>query len=151
VIDRREFCSRACGVVAVAGLGSVLQGCSGSPTSPTTSAPALTTINAAINSGFVSITIDAASPLASVGGAALVQTPTGGFLVSRIAQNTFTALTATCTHEGCTITGFQSPNYVCPCHGSMFTASGSVAQGPATQSLRSFPTQFTNNVLTIST
>jgi cytochrome b6-f complex iron-sulfur subunit len=151
VIDRREFCSKACGVVAVAGLGSMLQGCSGSPTSPSTSAPALPTINAAITSGFVSITIDAASPLANVGGAALVQTSTGAFLVSRIAQTSFTALTATCTHEGCTITGFQSPNYVCPCHGSMFTTSGSVAQGPAAQPLRTFPTQLTNNVLTIST
>lgn len=128
----------------------MLPGCGGSPTSPS-SAPALPTINASVANGVASLTIDAASPLATVGGAALVQTSSGGFLVSRTGQNTFTALTATCTHEGCTVTGFESPTYVCPCHGSQFTTSGAVVQGPATRALRSFTTQFANNVLTIST
>ena len=44
----------------------------------------------------------------------------------------------------------QSP-YVCPCHGSQYSTSGAVLNGPATQPLRQFATQFTNNVLTIVT
>jgi len=59
-------------------------------------------------------------------------------------------LTSTCTHEACTITGFDNTNYVCPCHGSMFTTAGRVVMGPATTPLRTFATQFSNNVLTIS-
>ena len=104
-----------------------------------------------VTSGFVSVTIDPAGPLASVGSAALVQASSAAFLVARTAQNTFTALTAICTHEGCTITGFQSPVYVCPCHGSQYSTSGGVIMGPATQALRQFATQFANNILTIAT
>jgi len=128
----------------------MIQACSGSPTSPS-SAPALPTINATSANGRVSVTIDPASALATVGGAALVQTSNAAFLVARTAESSFTALTAICTHEGCTITGFQSPRYVCPCHGSQYSTSGGVLNGPATQALRQFATQFADNVLTITT
>ena len=61
------------------------------------------------------------------------------------------AFTAVCTHEQNIITGFQNNNtFVCPAHGSQFNTSGGVVQGPATRALREFPTQFTNNVLTIT-
>ena len=43
----------------------------------------------------VSLTIDSASPLASVGSAALVQNSLGAFLVAHTGQDSFTALTAT--------------------------------------------------------
>jgi cytochrome b6-f complex iron-sulfur subunit len=112
-------------------------------------APALPVISAGVVSGAATLTVDAASPLATVGGAALVQSTLGNFLVARTSQNAFTALTAVCTHEICTITGFQAPTYVCPCHGSQFNTSGGVVQGPAAAPLRSFPTTFNNNVLTI--
>jgi cytochrome b6-f complex iron-sulfur subunit len=94
--------------------------------------------------------IDSTSPLAAVGGAAMVRSSGGSFLVSRTAQETLAALTSTCTHEACTITGFDNTNYVCPCHGSKFTTAGRVINGPANAPLRMFATQFSNNVLTIS-
>lgn len=145
--SRREFCVHAVSLVSI---GALLQGCGGgSPTSPS-GAPALPTLNATASGGAIAITIDAASPLANVGSAALVQTASGNFLVSRTAQDTFVALTALCTHEACTITGFQSSTYVCPCHGSEFTTSGSVARGPASAPLRQFPTRFAGNVLTVT-
>jgi cytochrome b6-f complex iron-sulfur subunit len=147
---RRDFCVQACRAVSLITAGAALQGC-GSSTGPSgISAPPLATINGSVASGTLTVTIDAASPLASTGSAALVQSSAGSFLVSRTASDAFTALTAICTHEGCTITGFASPRYVCPCHGSQYSTSGAVVMGPANNALRQFTTRFANNVLTIT-
>ncbi len=143
---RREFCTHAVSFVA---LGTLIESCGGSPTSPS-NVPSLSTISATVSNNIVSINVDAASPLASVGSAALVQTSSGKFLVARTAQDTFTALSSVCTHEVCTISGYQSGTYVCPCHGSEFNTAGKVTRGPASSSLRQFPTQFANSVLTFS-
>ena len=151
-LTRRVFCLHACEAASLAALGSLLQGCGGSPTSPNgASAPPLPTLTATVVNGVVSVTIAAGSALASVGGAALVQAPNGSFLVSRTAQDAFSALTAICTHQGCTVSEFENQTYVCPCHGSTYSTSGAVLTGPATTRLRQFATQFANNVLTITT
>ena len=110
----------------------------------------MSVISGTVANGVVSLTIDANSPLASVGNGALVQTSSGNFLVARTGQGTFSALSSVCTHEVCTIMGYQSQTFVCPCHGSEFNTSGKVTRGPAAASLRQFTTQFSNNVLTIS-
>jgi len=94
--------------------------------------------------------IDASSPLATVGGAATVTASTGTYLVARTAQSAFTAVTAVCTHEVCAVSGFANSLYVCPCHGSEFSTSGAVVQGPASSPLRQFPATFAGNVVTIS-
>jgi len=147
--SRREFCSQACQTVSLLTLGAIASGC-GNSMSPSSNAPALPVLNGTVTNGTLVVSIDAASPLASVGGAALMQTAGANFLLARTAQDTFKALTATCTHEGCTVTGFSSPLFVCPCHGSEFNASGGVARGPASSPLRAFPTQFADNVLTVT-
>lgn len=131
-------------------LGSLLPACGGSPSSPSGSAPALPTIGTQVSAGTMTLTIDASSPLATVGSAALVQSSSASVLVSRQSQDSFVALTAICTHEACTVSGFQNSRYVCPCHGSQYTTSGTVAQGPATRALQQFVTRFANNVLTIT-
>jgi len=149
--SRREFCAHAISLVTVASLVESCGGGGGSPTGPGGGgAPAMSTINATAAGGAITLPIDAASPLAAVGSAALVQGGSGSFLVTRIAQDTFNAFTAICTHEQCVITGFASSTFVCPCHGSQYTTAGRVQTGPATQALRQFNTQFTNNVLTIT-
>jgi len=136
------------GLVAVAG---ALQACGGGGgLTGASSIPALPRISGSTASRSVTLTIDAASPLASVGGAALVQTASGLFLVARTGPDSFTALTSTCTHQACTITGFESEAYVCPCHGSRFDTSGHVLSGPAVTALRSYLTQFSGGVLTIA-
>ena len=114
--------------------------------------PNLPVVNGTTANNAVTLSVDASSPLATVGSAALVQASggAGNFLVARTAQDTFTALTAVCTHEGCTITKYQSPTYGCPCHGSEFSTTGAVKNGPASSPLRQFSTQFANSVLTIS-
>jgi len=145
---RREFCLHSCQAVSLAAVASALTGCGGSSTSPSNSLPALRTVSGTVSSGTVTVTIDANSPLAATGGAALVNSSSGNFLVSR-AGDQFTALTAVCTHEGCVVSNFQSGTYECPCHGSQYTTSGSVTKGPATRSLAQFQTSFANSVLTI--
>jgi len=146
---RREFCARTCQVVALFAVGAVLPACGGSSTSPS-SAPSLPSVSGTLVGRTLTIAIDAASPLASVGAAATINVSTGMYLVARTDQSTFTTVTAVCTHEGCAVTGFANSRYVCPCHGSEFTTTGAVVQGPALSALRQFPTTFANNVVTIS-
>lgn len=48
--------------------------------------------------------------------------------------NTFRAVSAICTHLGCTVN--QTPKgFHCPCHGSVFDESGRVVGGPAPRPL----------------
>jgi len=147
--SRREFCARTCRTVSLLALGAVMPACGGSTTSPS-GAPPLPSVSGTLVNRTLTIPVDAASPLAAVGGAAIVTVSTGTYLVARTAQSAFTAVTAVCTHEACAVTGFANARYVCPCHGSEFSTSGAVVQGPASSPLRQFPTTFADNVVTIS-
>jgi cytochrome b6-f complex iron-sulfur subunit len=148
---RRTFCTHAATLAIFGGaLGAILEGC-GSPTSPSPSnVPSLPIVNGTRVSGGITLTIDSSSPLSAVGSAALVQTSIGDFLVAHTAQDAFVALSAICTHQTCTITGFGNQRYVCPCHGSTFDINGRVLGGPAPAPLPQHPTQFTSGVLTIA-
>jgi cytochrome b6-f complex iron-sulfur subunit len=143
---RREFCQ----ALTIVSAASLVDACSGSSTSSGANAPQLSTINGTINGTIVTVTVDASSPLNTVGNAALVNTSRGALLVARTAQNTFTALNATCTHDACTVSGYQNSTYVCPCHLSEFSTSGAVVQGPATRALTSYATNFVSPTLTIT-
>jgi Rieske Fe-S protein len=148
---RREFCVGAGRAVSLAGLAVLMPGCGGSsPSAPSGNVSALTVVSAPVSNGVATLTIDSSSPLNAVGGAALVQTSSGNLLVTRTAQDTFAAFTATCTHEACTITGFRDQLFVCPCHGSQFNASGRPVSGPASRTLRQYTTAFSGSALTIA-
>jgi Rieske Fe-S protein len=90
------------------------------------------------------------SPLNDVGGAALVESTAGVFLIARTGTNTFQAIDAVCTHEGCTITGIDGATYVCPCHGSRYNRTGQVQAGPARSNLRQYATTFADGVVAIT-
>ena len=58
-------------------------------------------------------------------------------------------MTAICTHEGCTVSGYENQTFVCPCHGSRYNTNGSVVQGPAPLALRQFSNRLDGDILTI--
>lgn len=154
ISSRREFCTHACHAAAAVAIGSVLQGCGGggggNPSGPSIpSSTPLGVVNGTVAGSAITVNVDG-SPLASVGGAALVRSSAGDVLTYRTAQDAFSAVTAMCTHEACTITGINGQTYVCPCHGSQFTTTGSVVSGPATRSLRSYSTSLSGSTLSIA-
>ena len=62
----------------------------------------------------------------------------GVFLIKK--GNDFNALSARCTHLGCTLDfDAVSQRFRCPCHGSLFAISGKRIAGPARKDLISIP------------
>jgi Rieske Fe-S protein len=60
------------------------------------------------------------------------------------------AMSLTCTHAGCEISGVSPAGLICFCHGSQFDSNGNVVRGPATQPLAHFVvTVDSSGVLTI--
>ncbi len=61
-----------------------------------------------------------------------------------------TALNARCPHQGCSVEWDAEAQILnCPCHGSTFTADGTVAQGPAQASLAAFETQVEGELILV--
>ena len=62
----------------------------------------------------------------------------------------FVALSSVCTHTGCTVSyNPTSGELPCPCHGSLFSISGSVLQGPADAPLRRYTLEQEGDILRI--
>jgi thiosulfate dehydrogenase [quinone] large subunit len=71
------------------------------------------------------------------GQGALFRDPADGSpdLLIRQANGELTAMSAVCTHAGCTV-GYENGQVVCPCHGATYDSrSGAVTGGPAPQGL----------------
>jgi thiosulfate dehydrogenase [quinone] large subunit len=133
----------------LATLVSACGGESSSPTGPSGMASMLGKLVGRFTGSGVQVAV-AGSALADVGGAALVESTAGLFLIARTSATTFSAIDGVCTHEGCTINGADGTTYVCPCHGSRYNRSGQVLAGPARASLRQFATTFTDGIVTIA-
>lgn len=71
-------------------------------------------------------------------------------LVMALPGGTFAAVSAVCTHLGCTVAYSASRNDVeCPCHGSIFTTGGAVLQGPASLPLPAYPATSDGTAVTV--
>jgi Rieske Fe-S protein len=130
-------------------LATLFSACGGSPTSPSRPAALLGVLPGRFGGAGVQVTVGGSS-LDNVGGAALIESTAGVFLLSRTGANVFMAVDAICSHESCTITGADGNAYVCPCHGSRYSRTGQVLEGPAKASLRQFATTFADGVVTIA-
>jgi cytochrome b6-f complex iron-sulfur subunit len=62
----------------------------------------------------------------------------------------FIALSSVCTHSGCQVTyNHGNENLPCPCHGSIFSTTGSVLNGPASSPLKKYDVTVEGDILTI--
>lgn len=58
----------------------------------------------------------------------------------RVSDDKFIAFSVNCTHLGCPVRWLQSAGlFMCPCHGGVFYANGTVASGPPPKPLTQYP------------
>lgn len=63
-------------------------------------------------------------------------------------EGEISAISISCTHLGCTLNA-EGENFVCPCHGSVFSHSGKVLKGPASADLRKLRHEINGEVITV--
>ena len=140
-MNRRDLIQRVLiGGTVLVMVPSVLESCTKTPDSSP---------NGVINGNKINLdlTLSENSALNSAGGSMIVQ----NLIVINTGGGNYSALSNICTHQGCTV-GYDtsSGNIKCPCHGSVFTTSGSVINGPAPSALTSYAISKTGNILTIT-
>ena len=87
------------------------------------------------------------SALNTDGGSIIVQ----NILVANIGSSRYIALSSICTHQGCTVAYISGAgNIQCPCHGSVYSTSGTVIAGPAPAALKSYAISKSGNILTLT-
>jgi len=82
------------------------------------------------------------------GGGAVMNLGRGRIAVWKGADGIPHAISASCTHKGCTVTWNNADRtWDCPCHGSIFAIEGSVIHGPAMEPLspKKFPPSWLRN------
>jgi cytochrome b6-f complex iron-sulfur subunit len=99
----------------------------------------------------IDLTVAANAPLATAGGAMLVDTSSDTIMVIRVSDTAVIALSAVCTHAGCTCNfDAASSRITCPCHGSVFDETGAVINGPARRPLKVYSATMSSNVITLT-
>ena len=85
------------------------------------------------------------------GGAMLVDTSRDTVMVIRMSSTDVIALSAICTHAGCSL-NFESSSQLltCPCHGSVFAEDGQVVKGPARIALTTYAASLDTSTNTIT-
>jgi cytochrome b6-f complex iron-sulfur subunit len=95
----------------------------------------------------IDLSLAANSALNNDGGTKIIQ----DIIVANTGNGVFVALDSICTHQGCTV-GYvlAADNFQCPCHGSVYSKSGIVVNGPALTALKSYIVNKVGNILTIN-
>ncbi len=137
-MDRKEFLSQ----LGLGAAGLVLLGCLAGcekkdvPTPPSN----------------VDVTID----LTNSTYAALLTTggyiyTSNGIIVALTKAGTYIAVSEYCTHQGVAVNYNEGLNeFTCPAHGSVFSATGSVVNGPAASPLKQYTVTQLGKMLTIT-
>ncbi len=67
-------------------------------------------------------------------------------------KNNFIAFAANCTHLGCPVRWEKDAQlFMCPCHGGVYYADGTVAGGPPPKPLTRYEVRISNNEVQIKT
>jgi cytochrome b6-f complex iron-sulfur subunit len=148
-MEREEFLSKL-GIGALALCVSCSIVSCGNKGSAPTAAGGTASIAPATGSGTV-FTIDLNSALKNIGDS----TTQSGVILVRLASgntaNSFTAVQVRCTHEGAAINYNSTQSiFICPLHGSEFSQTGAVIQGPALDALHKFTVTISGSVLTVT-
>lgn len=91
------------------------------------------------------ITISEYPSLESVGGHEII----GNIFVKRTGQTKFLALSIVCSHKKCDV-DYTGDGFECPCHGSTYTSTGKVLEGPAKKNLKSYKTTYDSETNTLT-
>jgi cytochrome b6-f complex iron-sulfur subunit len=136
-MDRKEFLSLlGAGAAAVVASG-LLNACNNANNNITNPITADFTLN---------LTDGAYSALQSNGGFVY----SNDVIVARTMTGTFIAVSAICTHAGGVVSYVPNTNiFRCPLHGSNFTSTGAVANGPASTPLQQFKTALNGSILRV--
>jgi cytochrome b6-f complex iron-sulfur subunit len=148
-MERKDFIEKVGLSAASVLIFGCMQSCSKSdspapakPTGTTTPTP-VKTIDFTIN-----ITVNPYTSLNTAGGFYLDKT--NNILIARTLSNEFLAVSSVCTHQQVQL-DFQASNnrFYCSGHGSVFSTTGAVLNGPAASALKQYKTTLTGNSLRI--
>lgn len=145
-MNRRDLIQRVVmGTTVLVLSPSILQSCTKEPADN----PGITPAGGNPPSGKIELdlTVASNSSLTSTGGSMIVQ----GIIIVNTGNGNYAAFGSACTHQGTTI-GYNASagKFICPQHGSEFSISGSVVNGPATTALKGYPVSKSGNILTIT-
>ena len=99
------------------------------------------------NNIVIDLNASSSSELKTVGGYIY----NGNIIIIRASESQYIALSKICTHEGCTVKyGANNNEIFCECHGSTFTTSGTVTNGPAPTNLKKYNVKVDGNSLIIT-
>jgi cytochrome b6-f complex iron-sulfur subunit len=74
-----------------------------------------------------------------------------GIIVALTKAGTYIAVSEYCTHQGVAVNYNEGLNeFTCPAHGSVFSATGSVVNGPAASPLKQYTVTQSGKMLTIT-
>lgn len=134
-MERRSFIKASCTLCGLALVPGLLNSCSKSSTTTNKNVNFTLDLSSSTNSA-----------LQNVGGYVV----SNDVIVIRTGSGSFVALSALCTHQGCTV-GYNanSKQLVCPCHGGTFDTNGTVLAGPPPKPLQKFTVTQSGNTLTI--
>lgn len=145
-VTRRGFL----GAAALAACGSALAACGmdGGGTGIGVNLPSGVTANGATTQ----INLATQAALATTGAYLIITNASRSLIVINLGGNSYRALSAVCTHQGCLVAGIANANIVCNCHGSRYTTAGAVVNGPASAPLAQFAAVYdgATNTVTVS-
>jgi Rieske Fe-S protein len=140
-LSRRALVAGAGAGLVAAGAATTLASCS-----TTTAAQNTSTRSTSVPKGPITLGPASAVP---VGGGTIY--PDQRVVVTQQVAGRFLGLSAVCTHQGCVVNEVSGATIDCPCHGSRFTLSGAVANGPADTPLAARPVTVKDGRIVLNT
>lgn len=141
LVTRRNFL----GATGVTLLGCVLAACGGGDGTPGSGPGGVTepppSGSTTFTSGVVTLQLSQIPGLTAANGHLVLALADGSRRADLVIINvsgTYKAFSSICTHEGCSVNGFNGQRMICPCHGSEYNLAGQVVAGPAPLPLREY-------------